>query len=143
MISVARSRVLLLAVGMFCLAGSVGAAETNVVASHIVGFEYPRLAHFAGAQGVLEFRLRIRPDGVVESAELVSGNGLLAEPTSSTLKRWRFSGCVAGNECSFVISVHFVLSGGPVNISECKTDFVFDSPSRVTLRSQFARAIVD
>jgi hypothetical protein len=123
-------------------ASAAGANSPSVV--HLVGLDYPRLAHLASVQGAVEFDLSIGPDGAVSSTKLVSGNGLLAEPVAETLKKWTFTACVgAASECIYRMSVVFVLDGGPLDISECKSNFEFDSSGRVTIRSQFARAIVN
>jgi len=119
-----------------------GNSRPSVV--HIVGLDYPRLAHLASTQGTVEFLLSIGREGTVHSVKLLSGDGLLADSAAKTLTSWTFSPCKGERgECEYPMSVRFVLVGSPVNISECKTEFQFDNPGRIVVTSQYARAIVD
>jgi hypothetical protein len=123
------------------LAGASGPEPTAV---HIVGLDYPRLAHMAGVQGDVELVLTTGRDGAVRAVTRKSGNGLLVGPTADTLKKWTFSPCNdTSGECQYSMSIHFVLRGGPLDISQCHTTFQFDSPGIVLVESQFAKAIVD
>lgn len=120
------------------------AAEPALQVAHIVGLEYPRLPHLAAMQGSVELMLSIGRDGSVHSVKVVSGNGLLADSAANVLKLWTFSPCSdTSGECKYPMSVNFSLRGGPVNISECKTEFQFDNPGQIIVASQYARAIVN
>jgi len=135
------------ALRIFILLGPIlglGAADEGVSVVHIVGLSYPLLAHFGELQGTVKLALTVGPDGAVRSVRRVSGNGLLADDATNTLMVWTFSHCGrdSGN-CEYPMSVEFVLRSGPANISECKTEFTFDNPGRITVVSEHARAIVD
>jgi len=121
------------------------AQNTDVPAvQHLIALEYPRLAHMAGVQGPVSVRLQIGGDGSFISAKALSGSGLLIDPLMKTLKQWRFAPCPEGpSACMVQISIQFVLRGGPLDISDCKTEFEFDAPDHITVTSQFAKAIVD
>jgi TonB family protein len=111
---------------------------------YLVALEYPRMAHMAGVQGPVSVRLQIGGVGSVISAKALSGSGLLIDPLLKTLKQWRFAPCTESiSACMVQISIQFVLRGGPLDISDLKTEFEFDAPDRITVTSQFARAIVD
>jgi len=125
-----------------CLARAGSGAETLAV--HVVGLDYPRQAHMAAVQGTVELEIAIRGDGTVGTIKTLSGNGLLAGAASETLKTWRFSPCAdPDGACRYLMTLHFVLKGGPLDISQCKTKFAFDSPGVITVESQFAKAIFD
>jgi hypothetical protein len=129
---------------LICAALALPAADYAVSAVHIVGLDYPRLAHLADMQGGVDAVLLIDHDGVVRSVRTASGNGLLADGAIKVLKSWTFTRCTKeGGECEYPMSVRFVLQGGPVNLSECKTEFQFDSPDKIVVISQHAWAIRD
>ena len=110
----------------------------------VVGFEYPRQAHMASVQGVIQLMLQIGEEGAVKSVEILSGNGLLAGPAAEALKKWRFTPCKGtAIDCRYPISVEFVLKGGPVDISQSKNEFEFEVPGRIIVKSQLAKAIVN
>jgi outer membrane biosynthesis protein TonB len=48
-------------------------ATTSVSATHVVGFDYPDLAHMAGVQGVLKLSLQTRDDGSVGAVKVLTG----------------------------------------------------------------------
>lgn len=138
------TRISTLGVLLLTVAILLKAADYEVSAVHIVGLDYPRLAHFADKQGVVELLLAIGTDGGVRSVRIISGDGLLAGSASNELKSWIFSPCAHdGGNCTYRMSVRYVLQGGPVNISECKTEFQFDDPGKIVVISQHARAIAD
>lgn len=121
-----------------------GASEGDLTAVHIVGLDYPRLAHMASVQGDVELVLTVGRDGAVRTVTKKSGNGLLVGPTADTLKKWTFSPCTeTGGECQYPMSIHFVLSGGPLDISQCHTTFQFDNPGVAVVQSELAKAIVN
>jgi hypothetical protein len=120
------------------------AADVGVSVAHMVGLSYPFLAHLGDRQGTIDLVLSIGADGSVRSIKTVSGDGLLAGGAAKELKAWTFSPCAhGGGDCQYPMSVRFVLQGGPVNISECKTEFQFDNPGKIVVISQHARAIAD
>jgi hypothetical protein len=123
---------------------SAGAFGAELSAVHIVGLDYPRLAHMAGVQGDVELVLTIGRDGAVSAVTTKSGNGLLVGPTADTLKKWTFSPCAdTAGECRYSMSIHFLLRGGPLDISQCRTTFQFDVPGVAVVESQLAKAIVN
>jgi hypothetical protein len=98
----------------------------------------------AGVQGVVELELNIMSDGHVGTVRRVSGNGLLAGPASEALKSWLFSPCVDSTDsCRLLMELHFVLKGGPLDLTDCKTKFTFNRPGLIVVESQFAKAILD
>lgn len=88
--------------------------------------------------------LQISEEGAVKSVEIVSGNGLLAGPAAESLKKWRFTPCKGtAYDCKYPISIEFVLKGGPVDISQSTNEFEFDTPGRIVIKSQLAKAMVN
>lgn len=122
----------------------VGASGPELSAVHIVGLDYPQLAHMASVQGDVELVLTVGRDGAVGAVTRRSGNGLLVGPTADTLKKWTFSPCTeTSGECQYSMLIHFVLRGGPLDISQCHTTFQFDNPGVAVVQSQLAKAIIN
>src|ERR1035441_4776948 len=122
------------------VSGSIAQPESqNPAVIRVIGFEYPRLAHMASVQGVVELTLQIGEEGIVRSVRILSGNGLLAGPAAEALKKRRFTPCRDTAVCKYTMSVEFVLKGGPVDISQSKNEFEFEVPGRIIVRSQLAK----
>lgn len=120
------------------------AADSGLSVVHIQSFEYPFLAHLAGEEGNVEIMLFVGRDGTVHSTKVMSGNRLLAEGAAKAITSWTFSPCTRNDsDCEYPISVHFILWGEPIVVSECKTEFQFDNPGRIVIRSRRALAIRD
>ena len=116
-------------------------APADVSVTHMVGFDYPVLAHTAGVQGTLRLSLQIEEDGRVGSVRVLDGNPLLVvgDPLK-TLKEWRFTPCKGSTaDCIYLVFVEFVLQGGPLDFPKCKTRFEFDAPDRIRVRSEFVK----
>jgi hypothetical protein len=98
----------------------------------------------ASVQGDVELELTIGTDGAVRAVTAKSGNGLLVGPTVDALRKWTFSPCTdTTGECRYSMSIHFLLRGGPIDISQCHTTFQFDVNGVAVVESQLAKAIVD
>jgi TonB family protein len=52
--------------------------------------DYPEQARLAGVQGAVVLAVRIRADGRVEDAQVVSGDPQLAQASVAAVKQWRF-----------------------------------------------------
>lgn len=63
-------------------------AEASVI--HRVEPKYPESARIRQLQGKVVLRIRIRPDGTVADAQLISGEPLLGQAAIDALKQWRF-----------------------------------------------------
>ncbi len=63
-------------------------AEARVI--HRVEPEYPESARVRQLQGKVVLKIRIRPDGTVADAQLISGEPLLGRAAIDALKQWRF-----------------------------------------------------
>lgn len=70
--------------------------------------EYPAMAKQLKVEGTVEMTAFVNEDGIVEKADIVSGNPILARAAQDTLKRWKFSKMVTdGKPCKFAASVSF------------------------------------
>jgi len=120
------------------------ATDSSLSIVHIQSFEYPYLAHLANEEGNVEIILFVGRDGAVRSTKVVSGNRLLADGAAKALTSWKFSPCnKPDGNCEYPMSIRFSLSGEPIVISECKTEFQFDNPGRIVITSRRALAIKD
>lgn len=119
-------------------------ATPEPVPQRIVGLRYPRLAHLAAIQGKVELEAVVSAEGSVTDVKVVSGHPLLVDFAKNSLRRWRFTGCSASNaSCVARVTFVFVLEEGECGIDECPSDIQIDLPSTITVKSEYARAIVD
>jgi hypothetical protein len=120
------------------------AEDSGLSVVHIQSFEYPLLALLADKQGDVEIILSVGHDGAVHSTKVVSGNRLLADGAAKALTSWTFSPCGrSSSDCEYPMSVRFILWGDPIDVSQCKTEFQFNHPGRIVMRSRRALAIRD
>lgn len=116
----------------------------GVYPKHIVGLTYPRVAHLAGIEGIVELEALLAKGGEVQRVRVISGNALLSPAAAESLRRWTFSPCPASaSPCRFSVTFRFVLQEGDCHIGECPNDIEFDLPDTLTLKSKHALAIVN
>src|SRR5579859_3549962 len=106
-------------------------AAAQVQPSRIPSMRYPRLGLQAQISGVVRLRVSIDMTGVVSSANVLSGNSVLASAAQENAKRWRFStgGSKKGANASVELVYEFKLEG---TADQCvQTEFVFESPNKI------------
>jgi hypothetical protein len=86
----------------------------------------------------------VSTDGTVKDVKVVSGPNLLIDAAKESLRKWRFTGCATSSmNCSARVLYIFVLENGLCDIGQCPNDFQVDLPGTVTIKSKYARAIVN
>lgn len=110
----------------------------------VIASRYPLLAHLAGVQGDVQLAVTASADGSVRNARVVSGVGLLNESARAMVSKWAFSACEgAPQDCESTVTFRYVLDPGLCANSDCPTEFEFDLPATVTIRSKHRPAIVN
>lgn len=110
----------------------------------VIAGGYPLLAHLAGVQGDVQLAVTVSMTGRVQNVRVVSGAGLLNDAAAAMVSRWVFTPCEDSTKgCEPRITVHYVLEPGLCGNSECPTEFQFDLPATVTVRSKHRPAIVN
>lgn len=106
-----------------------GADVMSPVPSTIRSMRYPALGLQAQIRGTVRLRLTIDTTGAVASAEVISGNAVLASASQENAKQWRFSRGGVAVETHFEIVYEFKLQG---RTDSCpQTDFTFVAPNRI------------
>jgi TonB family protein len=105
--------------------------------TRITSLQYPALGLQAQLQGGVVLRLRLDPLGNVSSVEIVSGHPVLAGAARDNIKTWKFGKMCNNDKSSEPAELEFnyecKLEG--VVKSNPKTDFVFEHPNKITLKS--------
>ena len=110
----------------------------------VLATSYPLLAHLAGVQGDVQLAVTVSSSGTVQNVRVVSGVGLLNDPAQTMISNWVFSACEGSLQgCESRVTVHYVLEPGMCGNSDCPTEFQFDLPATVTIRSKHRPAIVN
>jgi TonB family protein len=100
---------------------------------------YPVLGTQAQLQGSVVLRLTIGIQGNVANAEALKGNRVLANAAIENIKKWKFQNVnqkkgVQPTTTQLDFNYTFVLNG--VAVSCPNTDFEFEYPNKVTVKSQ-------
>ena len=110
--------------------------------TRVAGIQYPRLALFAGVAGEVIIDVVVAGDGAVSDAVVVSGNSLLRDAATNSVRKWRFEPCASDrSNCQTTIQFEFKLAPGSCDISRGPNDVVIDLPAKVS--SHAAKAIVN
>lgn len=67
-----------------------GSSKSEIALSRLFPPTYPRLAQQARITGAVEIALRIRPEGTVESAEIISGHPMLKDAALESARQSQF-----------------------------------------------------
>ena len=103
--------------------------------THVVPMDYPRRAHLAEVQGVVELQAQISPDGEVLTIVPRSGHPLLVPAVRESLKQWQFTRCSGDDRaCAVVIKFVFVIKGQCPD--KCEPEFAVNGPYQVTVRAK-------
>lgn len=69
---------------------------------------YPPIAIAAKVSGTVVVRVKIRPDGIVESADVVSGPKLLHKPAKIAAEKWVFNKSSEKNQKTRIVDLNFI-----------------------------------
>ena len=117
--------------------------ESCLYPKRMVGLKYPRMAHYAGAEGKVELEALVSSDGTVKSVASVSGPRLLADWMNIALMEWRFTGCTTNEApCKYRVTFIFERLTGTCWLPNCPNVVEIDLPV-ITIRSQQAHAAID
>jgi hypothetical protein len=108
----------------------------------LYGAAYPRLAHLARVQGPVQLEATVSGAGTVNTVRVIAGDALLAPTAVESLKRWVFAPC-AESLCKIEVKYIFVLEGGECDVSQCPNDIEFAWPDTLTVRSQYAKPLIN
>jgi TonB family protein len=108
----------------------------------LFGTTYPRLAHLARVQGPVRLEATVSGAGTVSAVRVIEGNSLLAPAAVESLKRWSFPPC-GESLCKFEVKFVFILEAGECRLSECPNDIEFAWPDTLTVRSKYAKPIIN
>src|SRR5579863_1317312 len=87
-----------------------GAQQGKVVVSKLSLPVYPPLAQQAHISGNVELTIRVRPDGSVESARLVSGHPMLARAALDSAKQSHFECHGCGDAITYSFTYKFQIA---------------------------------
>lgn len=106
------------------------------VAMHVESISYPDIARFAQIQGMVVVEITISSEGVVSTAEAVSGHPDLKQATERNIRRWRFDPSSAGNR-PLTVKYEFRLELPRTTDFRPESQNIFELPTRVTVISNF------
>ncbi|HKT47083.1 MAG TPA: TonB family protein [Candidatus Acidoferrales bacterium] len=106
-------------------------ADPLVKFKHLESVSYPEVARNARIQGEVRILARIGTEGTITSADVQSGDPLLAPTAARNVKRWTFE---KGSERRVEITFEFVLQD-PAIAQKPDTRTEFDLPAHVLVIS--------
>jgi TonB family protein len=121
---------------LFLCAFSVDDPTTRQpVATHVESIGYPDIARDAQIQGLVDMQLIISSDGLVSSANAISGHPVLKQAAEKNIRRWKFDPSSAGGRL-LTVKYEFRLEL-PRTYYRPESQNIFELPTRVTVISNF------
>ncbi len=126
-------------IGCLLLSSTAKAQDSGRwIPARVLGAVYPQVAKFSRISGTVEAKCNLRANGSVATVDIVSGHPVLAHYVKSNLLQWMFT--LEGNTKTVKGEVHvifiFRFDGDCDRHKECKEQFWFDFPERVTVISE-------
>lgn len=102
--------VALLLVGGSCAQAAGKSHPTNIVVTKLATPTYPPIARAARIEGDVTLRLVVRPDGSVESADVVSGHPMLKQAAWDSASRSQFACLQCGSRTTYSLTYRFTVA---------------------------------
>jgi TonB family protein len=96
---------------------------------------WPLIARDAQIQGLVDMQLIISSDGLVSSANAISGHPVLKQAAEKNIRRWKFDPSSAGSR-PLTVKYEFRLEL-PKTYYRPESQNIFELPTRVTVISNF------
>ncbi|NLV30700.1 MAG: energy transducer TonB [Acidobacteria bacterium] len=108
-------------------------AEIHPSPHLVLAANYPKLALFAGIEGTVKAKCRVRDDGSVIDVTIVNGPSLLVEEVESNLGRWVFDPPGKGDAAEITVTYRFAFRGYCDHHIGCRQESWFEYPDKVII----------